>query len=102
VKVQLFDPPMCCPTGCCGPNIDPVLLEMQETILELQKLGVEVERYSLSHQIIKFMQTECVAELVNAHGKDILPITLVDGKVFKTGAYPGKDELLTALGLKEV
>ena len=24
-KVQVFDPPMCCSTGVCGPNVDPAL-----------------------------------------------------------------------------
>ena len=24
-KLQVFDPPMCCSTGVCGPNPDPVL-----------------------------------------------------------------------------
>ena len=24
-KVQVYDPPMCCSSGVCGPNVDPVL-----------------------------------------------------------------------------
>jgi hypothetical protein len=23
-KVQVFDPPMCCSTGVCGPEVDPL------------------------------------------------------------------------------
>ena len=25
VVLQVFDPPMCCPTGVCGPQVNPVL-----------------------------------------------------------------------------
>jgi hypothetical protein len=25
-KVQVFDPPMCCSTGVCGPEVDPALV----------------------------------------------------------------------------
>ncbi|MBI2487641.1 MAG: arsenic metallochaperone ArsD family protein, partial [Deltaproteobacteria bacterium] len=26
IKIEIFDPPMCCPGGLCGPTIDPALL----------------------------------------------------------------------------
>jgi hypothetical protein len=25
-RVEVFDPPLCCSTGVCGPNVDPVLI----------------------------------------------------------------------------
>lgn len=25
-KIEIFDPAMCCPTGLCGPNINPDLM----------------------------------------------------------------------------
>ena len=34
--VELFDPPMCCPTGMCGPTIDQTLLDVNEMMLTLQ------------------------------------------------------------------
>lgn len=33
------------------------------------------------------------------NGKKALPVTFVNGTVFKTGAYPTYDELCTALGI---
>ena len=27
-SVQIFDPAMCCPTGLCGPGVDPALLSI--------------------------------------------------------------------------
>ena len=27
-KIEIFDPAMCCPTGLCGPNINPDLMRI--------------------------------------------------------------------------
>jgi hypothetical protein len=32
VTIEIFDPPMCCPTGVCGPTIDPALVDLQEAV----------------------------------------------------------------------
>ena len=46
--VEIFDPPMCCPTGLCGPTLDQTLLDVSEMLLALQATGVRVERYQMS------------------------------------------------------
>ena len=59
ILIEIFDPPMCCPGGLCGPTIDPALLDMNEAILNIYKKfngKIEVERYLLSQQGPKFMQ----------------------------------------------
>ena len=40
-----------------------------------------------------------VAELLHAQGKKVLPVTLVNGQVFRTGSYPAYGELCAALGI---
>ncbi len=42
--IEIFDPPMCCPTGLCGPTLDQTLLDVDEMVLELQAEGLRVER----------------------------------------------------------
>ena len=37
--VEIFDPPMCCPTGMCGPTIDQTFLDLNEMVLALQARG---------------------------------------------------------------
>ena len=100
MKVEIYDPPMCCPSGLCGPTIDPVLVEMNDSVLALKKQGVEVERYNLSQQPKVFLANKKVADLLHGNGKKILPITIVNSEVFKTGEYPSYEELCKALGIE--
>ena len=95
-KIEIFDPHMCCPTGLCGPNIDPALLEVNEAILKLQKEfdgKVKIQRYLLSQQGPKFMQTKEIMELLKKHGVEVLPITIANGKVVKQKSYPTYEEM---------
>jgi hypothetical protein len=50
MKIEIYDPAMCCSSGLCGPNIDPVLVKMNDAVMALKKQGVEVERYNLAQQ----------------------------------------------------
>lgn len=96
IQIEIFDPPMCCSTGLCGPDIDPALLDIDEAILKLRKEfegQVKIERYLLSQQGPKFMQQPEVMSRLQKYGVEILPLTLVDGKVVKEKEYPTFDEL---------
>ena len=96
MTIEIFDPPMCCPSGLCGPDIDPALLDINEAVLKLKKEfdgQVKVERYLLSQQGPKFMQRPEVMKRLQTNGVEILPLTLVDGKVVKEKEYPTFDEL---------
>ncbi len=44
-RVEIFEPPMCCPTGLCGPVQDPTLLDLLETVRTLESDGARVARY---------------------------------------------------------
>ena len=99
MKIEIYAPAMCCSSGLCGPGIDPVLVKVNEAVLSLQKQGVEVKRFNLSQQPHDFMANTVVAELLHKNGKNILPIILVNGEVFKTGEYPLYEDLCKALGI---
>ena len=43
-KLAVYDPPMCCSTGVCGPAVDPVLPRVTADLDWLKRQGVEVER----------------------------------------------------------
>lgn len=94
--IEIFDPPMCCPSGLCGPSVDPALLDINEAVLKLKKEydgKVTVERYLLSQQGQKFMQVPEVLALLKREGVSVLPLTMVNGKIIKQKTYPTYDEL---------
>lgn len=97
VAVELFDPPMCCPTGLCGPALDQTLLDVSEMILTLQIEGVKVERYQMTSHPQAYLNNSEVMQLVRDRQMDALPITVVHSRVIKFGAYPLLAEVRIAL-----
>ena len=95
--VEIFDPPMCCPTGLCGPTLDQTLLDVNEMILELQLLGVRVERYLMTSHPQAYLNNAEVMKLVREKQMEALPITAVKGRVIKVGAYPTLAEIKSYL-----
>jgi len=93
VVVELFDPPMCCATGICGPTLDQTLLDVNEMILALQTEGISVERYQMTTHPNAFLGNAEVMKLVRERQMAALPITAVHGKVIKVGAYPALTEV---------
>ena len=91
--IQIYDTPLCCPTGLCGPTVDQALLDVNELVLRLQQSGVAVERYQMSAQPHLFTSNPQVMRLLQTEQMAALPITAVDGRVIKSGAYPIWDEL---------
>ena len=91
--VELFDPPLCCPTGLCGPTLDQTLLDVNEMVLALKAEGVEVERYQMASHPHVFVKHPDVMRLVRERGMEAFPITVVAGQVVKVGAYPTRDEI---------
>lgn len=95
--VEFFDPPMCCPTGLCGPTLDQTLLDVNEMIMSLQRDNLHVERYQMTSHPNAFLGNSEVMNLVREKQMEALPIIVVRGKVIKVGAYPTLEEVRTAL-----
>ncbi len=96
--VEIFDPPLCCPTGLCGPVLDTTLVDLSEAINSLQADGRTVVRHMMTADPQAFMRNRDVYELIRQRQLDVLPITVVRGRVVKTDAYPSLDEMRGALG----
>jgi hypothetical protein len=45
--IQVYDPPMCCSTGVCGPDVDPVLPPFAGLLHRLQESGEPIRRVIL-------------------------------------------------------
>lgn len=99
MKIQVFDPPMCCSTGVCGPSVDPELVCFATDVDWLKRQGVEVERHNLSQQPAAFANTPVVKEALGTEGNACLPLTLADGAVVCKGRYPTREVLAGIAGL---
>jgi hypothetical protein len=95
--VEFFDPPMCCPTGLCGPTLDQTLLDVNEMILALQRDNLRVERYQMTSNPNAFLGNADVMKLVREKQMEALPIIVVRGRIITVGAYPTMDEVRAAL-----
>ena len=92
-KIQIYDRPMCCSTGICGPQVDPVLPRFASDLDALRKAGHTVERYNLAQQPQAFIQNTGVHQLLSTQGTDVLPLVIVDGRVVSQGIYPSREML---------
>jgi hypothetical protein len=95
--VEIFDPPMCCPTGLCGPTLDQALLDTEAMLLELRAWGYLVERYQMTSHPQAFVGNAAVMALVRERHLEALPVTVVGNQVIKAGAYPSAAEVGAAL-----
>ena len=92
-RIIIYEPPMCCSSGCCGPNIDKTLIDFQDMLDIIKKSGIEVERYLVNQSPEKFRENAEVLKLVQEKQLKALPITACNGKIVKVGAYPTLEEL---------
>lgn len=91
--LEIFEPSMCCESGVCGPEPDQKLIDLQNSILLLKKVGVETKRYAINQAPIVFVQNGVVRDFVKANGPGKLPLVLLDNHIIKSGGYPSIDEL---------
>jgi hypothetical protein len=91
--IQVFDKPMCCSTGVCGPQVDPVLPRFAADLAWLKGQGHSVERFNLAQQPAAFTENRDVRQAIEAQGTDCLPLILVDGQIVSRGEYPLRDTL---------
>ncbi len=96
--LEVFDPAMCCSTGVCGVDVDPVLPQFAADLQWLTDQGVSVKRYNLSQEPQAFATNPAVIKEMEA-GMDRLPILVVDGHIVATGMYPSRAQLAQKLDL---
>jgi hypothetical protein len=101
-KVVIYEPAMCCPTGVCGPSVDPELLRISTVINNLKSNGIKIERYNLANNPQAFVDNQEINKMLNDNGVEILPVTMVNGRVVKSKAYPSNAELSKLLGVPEI
>jgi len=99
MKIDVYDPALCCSTGVCGTEVDQDLVDFSGLVRWAQGQGASIERHNLAQQPQDFAGNPVVAELLQAKGSAALPVTLVDGAPTMTGRYPSRQELASMAGL---
>lgn len=100
-SLRVYDPPMCCSSGVCGPTVDPALTRFQADLDWLSRQGVRVERFNLSQEPAAFAGDAVVKTELASGGTGVLPLAVADGGVVARGAYPSRAELAKVFGLQE-
>jgi hypothetical protein len=89
----VYDKPMCCSTGVCGPQVDPVLPRFAADLEWLRSQGHSVERFNLAQQPAAFPVNPEVHQLLAAQGTVCLPLIVVDGRIVSRRGYPSREML---------
>jgi arsenate reductase len=97
--LKVFDPPMCCSSGVCGPEPDVALAAFAADVQWLQSRGVVVTRSSLAREPDRFLAEPAVMKAINSGGTAMLPVVMVNDRVVSQGRYPTREQLAAELGL---
>lgn len=99
--LQVFDRPMCCPTGVCGPTVDSVLPRFAADLDWLKAQGVTVERYNLAQEPAAFTRHEDVKAALQRENVACLPLFRVNGEIVFKGKYPSRPMLARWCGVSQ-
>jgi hypothetical protein len=97
--IQIFDKPMCCSSGVCGPDVDPALVTFSADLQWLESQGVQVQRVNPAHQPALFAANELVRQELQINGSECLPVIVVDKTVVSRGVTPNRQQLATWMGI---
>jgi hypothetical protein len=93
MKIQVFDPALCCSSGVCGVDVDQNLVDFSSTAGWAESTGLKIERFNLAQQPMAFAENPVVKHFLERSGAEALPLTLVDGEIALAGRYPTRSEL---------
>ncbi len=97
--IQVYDKPMCCSTGVCGPELDPALATLAADLQWLARHGVQVQRINPAHQPTLFAASQLVREELTKHGDNCLPLFVVNNGVVSRGVFPNRTQLAKWVGI---
>ncbi len=92
-KVEIYDKAMCCSTGVCGPEVDPVLPAFAADLDWLKTQGHSVVRFNLSQNPAEYAKRDLVKQMLADEGVECLPLVIVDDRVVSRSEYPSRVNL---------
>lgn len=101
-KIEVYDKPMCCSTGVCGPEIDPILPKFAADLEWLKSQGYQVERFNLAQQPQAFIENSIIHNLLSSTGTESLPVVVIDGEIASKSTYPTRDDFKRWLSIEPI
>ncbi|QDT12733.1 arsenite efflux transporter metallochaperone ArsD [Planctomycetes bacterium K23_9] len=92
-KVEIYDKAMCCSTGVCGPQVDPVLPKFAADLDWLKSQGHSVVRFNLSQDPAEYAKHDRVKQMLADEGVECLPLVIVDDRIVSRSEYPSRENL---------
>lgn len=92
-QVHIYDRAMCCSTGVCGPQVDPLLPKFSADLDWLRSMGNEVVRFNLAQHPAEFAKNAAVQRMLTEEGVECLPLVIVDDRIVSRGEYPSRENL---------
>lgn len=92
-KIRIYERGMCCPTGLCGPSIDPEIMRITTAISTLEKNDIDIKRFNLTSNPDEFINNKIINNLLIKEGEEVFPITLINNEIVKKRYYPTNQEL---------
>ena len=97
--IQVFEGPLCCNTGVCGPDPDQALVDFTANLDWLARQGVSVRRANLAQDPTAFADSAIARAYVQKVGASGLPLIVADDVTVATGRYPSRAELARIAGI---
>ncbi|MCB9757016.1 MAG: arsenite efflux transporter metallochaperone ArsD [Candidatus Omnitrophica bacterium] len=101
MKIEIYDPPMCCSSGVCGTTVDKKLVEFASVLKTLSSSGVVVRRFNMSQEPQAFVANPNVKKLLAEKGQSALPFIFVDDELKWSGEIPSAAEILKTFKLDQ-
>ena len=98
--IQVFEGPLCCNTGVCGPDPDQALVNFTADLDWLQHQGVAIRRANLAQDPAAFADSALARSFMQKVGTSGLPLIVIDDVTVATGRYPSRSELARIAGLE--
>ena len=93
MKLEIYDPSMCCSTGVCGSEVDQDLVRFAGDLEWLKRQGVEITRYNLAQSPGEFVARKIISDTLTKDGNKCLPLILWNGEIAASAQYPSREVL---------
>ena len=98
--IAIYEPPLGCATGACGPDGQDTLEQFASSLEWLEQRGISVMRYNLGYDPGEFSGNAMVKDIMDTDGIACLPLVFANGSIVSKGRYPSRAELGNSVGLE--